>query len=202
MLQIFLGNLITLSSDGMCSSFDALGVGLFSEGCYRFEKRIYIPLPGIEARKRMFELHVGTTPCELSQKDYRVLAERTEGCVCHISLSGYSRSDILCFVFFSYSGSDISIVVRDALMQPVRKVISATHFKTVDCNECTKWTPCSPADPGAVEKSWSEVESDELLEPPLKLRDFLTSLDSVRPTVTEGDIKRHDDWTKESGTLT
>jgi SpoVK/Ycf46/Vps4 family AAA+-type ATPase len=48
---------------------------------FRFEKRIYIPLPGIEARKRMFELHVGTTPCELSQKDYRVLAERTEGSV-------------------------------------------------------------------------------------------------------------------------
>ena len=30
-----------------------------------------------------------------------------------------------------YSGSDISIVVRDALMQPVRKVIGATHFKRV-----------------------------------------------------------------------
>jgi vacuolar protein-sorting-associated protein 4 len=87
-------------------------------------------------------------------------------------------------------------------MQPVRKVISATHFKPVDHSECTKWTPCSPADQDAVEKSWSEVESDELLEPPLRLRDFLTSLDSVRPTVTEGDIKRHDDWTKESGTLT
>ena len=32
-----------------------------------------------------------------------------------------------------YSGADISIVVRDALMEPVRKVQSATHFKTVVC---------------------------------------------------------------------
>jgi AAA+ superfamily predicted ATPase len=45
----------------------------------RFEKRIYIPLPGVDARKRMFELHVGNTPCELTLKDYRELAEQTEG---------------------------------------------------------------------------------------------------------------------------
>jgi vacuolar protein-sorting-associated protein 4 len=45
----------------------------------RFEKRIYIPLPGPDARRRMFEIHVGTTPCELEPKDYRLLAERTEG---------------------------------------------------------------------------------------------------------------------------
>ena len=30
-----------------------------------------------------------------------------------------------------FSGSDVSILVRDALMQPVRKVQSATHFKKV-----------------------------------------------------------------------
>lgn len=45
----------------------------------RFEKRIYIPLPGPDARKRMFEIHVGSTPCELEPKDYRLLADRTEG---------------------------------------------------------------------------------------------------------------------------
>ncbi|KAF8839932.1 AAA-domain-containing protein [Paxillus ammoniavirescens] len=143
----------------------------------RFEKRVYIPLPGIEARKRMFEIHIGSTPCHLEAKDYRTLAERTEG----------------------YSGSDISIVVRDALMQPVRKVISATHFKPSSSSGKVKWTPCSPGDPEAVEKSWSEIESDELIEPQLRLQDFVKSLESTRPTVTEADIKRHDDWTKESG---
>ncbi|KAH7910009.1 AAA-domain-containing protein [Hygrophoropsis aurantiaca] len=144
----------------------------------RFEKRIHIPLPGPDARKRMFEIHVGSTPCELSREDYRALAEQTEG----------------------YSGSDISIVVRDALMQPVRKVISATHFKPIPAGgHKEKWTPCSPGDPEAVEKTWSDVDSDELVEPPLRFPDFLKSLASVRPTVTEADIKRHDDWTKDSG---
>jgi hypothetical protein len=31
----------------------------------------------------MFELHVGNTPCELTQKDYRYLAEHTEKSVIH-----------------------------------------------------------------------------------------------------------------------
>ena len=30
-----------------------------------------------------------------------------------------------------YSGADVSVVVRDALMQPVRKVQNATHFRKV-----------------------------------------------------------------------
>ncbi|KAF8919423.1 AAA-domain-containing protein [Mucidula mucida] len=143
----------------------------------RFEKRIYIPLPGRDARRDMFQLHVGTTPCELTTKDYRLLASKTDG----------------------YSGSDIAIVVRDALMQPVRKVISATHFKKVTEDGKAKLTPCSPGDPEAEEKTWTDIESDELMEPPLTLKDFLRSMDTVRPTVTADDIKKHDEWTKESG---
>ncbi|KAG9047038.1 Vacuolar protein sorting-associated protein 4 [Tulasnella sp. UAMH 9824] len=150
----------------------------------RFEKRIYIPLPGAEARKRMFELNVGTTPCELSSQDYRHLAERTDG----------------------YSGSDIAIVVRDALMQPVRKVLAATHFKAVqapsndDPNKIvTKYTPCSPGDPQAVEKSWTDVGQDELQEPPLTVNDFVRAISIVRPTVTADDIKKHIEWTQDAG---
>ena len=30
-----------------------------------------------------------------------------------------------------YTGADIVIVVRDALMEPVRKIQNATHFKRV-----------------------------------------------------------------------
>lgn len=89
-------------------------------------------------------------------------------------------------------------------MQPVRKVINATHFKRVPSpnnDDTIKWTPCSPGGAGAVEKSWTEIESDELQEPPLRLVDFLKSLASVRPTVTESDVRKHDQWTQESGAL-
>ena len=75
----------------------------------RFEKRIYIPLPEEHARTFMFKLHLGTTANTLTEQDFKTLGQRTEG----------------------YSGADVGIVVRDALMQPVRKVQTATHFKRV-----------------------------------------------------------------------
>lgn len=87
-------------------------------------------------------------------------------------------------------------------MQPVRKVLSATHFKQVPdpINQSKlKWTPCSPGDPDAVEKSWTTVDSDDLLEPPLAKPDFVRAVEMVRPTVTEEDIRKHDKWTNDSG---
>ena len=74
-----------------------------------FERRIYIPLPDVNARAKMFPLNLGNTPHELTPAHFRKLAERTEG----------------------YSGADIAVLVRDALMEPVRKVQQATHFKQV-----------------------------------------------------------------------
>ncbi|KAI5475959.1 hypothetical protein MNV49_000566 [Pseudohyphozyma bogoriensis] len=151
----------------------------------RFEKRIYIPLPEPDARKRMFELNVGSTPCTLTQAEYRELANKTEG----------------------YSGSDLAVVVRDALMQPVRKVLSATHFKEVmvpvpDSDPPTtvkKLTPCSPGDPAAQEKTWNDVSTDELQEPPLGYSDFIRAVQSARPTVTKDDIVKHIEFANEGG---
>jgi len=132
----------------------------------------------------MFELNVGTTPCQLTPKEYRELALQTEG----------------------YSGSDIAVIVRDALMQPVRKVLGATHFKPVQVPSpddpsiiLNKLTPCSPGAPGAIEKAWTDVNSDELLEPPLTIADFVKAISVNRKTVTDADVRRHIAFTDESG---
>ncbi|KAJ2454090.1 Vacuolar protein sorting-associated protein 4B [Coemansia sp. RSA 2336] len=158
----------------------------------RFEKRIYIPLPDLAARARMFQLHIGNTPCTLTQRDYRMLAERTEG----------------------YSGSDIAVIVRDALMQPIRKVQVATHFKRVrgpvargspDASQQQQqqqreyWTPCSPGDPQAVEKTWKEVGSDDLWEPELTSTDFVKAVMNSRPTVNAKDLEKHIEFTNDFG---
>jgi len=44
-----------------------------------------------------------------------------------------------------------------------------------------------------------EVESDQLLEPPLVLKDFIKAVRNARPTVSQEDLKRNEEWTKEFG---
>lgn len=125
----------------------------------------------------MFELAVGSTPCELNAGDYKRLAGLSEG----------------------YSGSDIAIAVQDALMQPVRKIQTATHYKKVTVDGQEKLTPCSPGDAGAMEMDWTQVDSEQLQEPPLNLKDFEKAIRTARPTVSGEDLKRNAEWTKEFG---
>ncbi|OQD75945.1 hypothetical protein PENDEC_c005G02818 [Penicillium decumbens] len=143
----------------------------------RFQRRVHISLPDINARMKMFMLGVGSTPCHMTQADYRSLAEMSEG----------------------YSGSDISIAVQDALMQPIRKIQTATHYKKVTHEGAEKLTPCSPGDAGAMEMTWLSVEADALLEPPLVLKDFIKAVRNSRPTVSHEDLMRNSEWTKEFG---
>ena len=151
----------------------------------RFEKRIYIPLPEEMPRRLMFELNIGNTPCELKTEDLNQLAKMTEG----------------------YSGADISIVVREALMMPIRKVQTATHFKKVrgpmpsDPTQTVDdlYTPCSPQEPDAKEMSWMEVPGDRLLEPCITMQDFVKSLVNTRPTVSNKDLKQFEDFTRDFG---
>lgn len=43
------------------------------------------------------------------------------------------------------------------------------------------------------------MDGDELLEPPLKVRDFVKAIKSSRPTVSGEDLTKNADWTKEFG---
>ncbi|XP_023930784.1 vacuolar protein sorting-associated protein 4A isoform X2 [Lingula anatina] len=141
-----------------------------------FEKKIYIPLPEAPARATMFQLHLGNTPNSLTQENFRELGLRTEG----------------------YSGADISIVVKNTLMQPLRKLQTATHFKRVRgpsrdnsgviVNDLL--TPCSPGDPQAVEMNWMDVPGDKLFEPVVSMNDMLMSLAVTKPTVHKADLDK------------
>jgi len=140
------------------------------------KKRIYIPLPEEQARTGMFRSNLGETPNSLTDADFKVLGKKTEG----------------------YSGADISILVRDALMQPVRKVQMATHFRQVRGPSRSDpsviiddlLTPCSPSTPGAIEMTWVDVPGDKLYEPPVSMNDMLKSLATSKPTVNEDDMKK------------
>ena len=90
----------------------------------RFEKRIYIPLPEAPARATMFRLNLGTTPHNLSDDDFKRLGKDAVG----------------------MSGSDIGVVVREALMEPLRICRTAKFFKkdakTGQYAPCADDPPC------------------------------------------------------------
>ncbi|KAH7715266.1 VPS-4 protein [Aphelenchoides avenae] len=141
----------------------------------RFEKRIYIPLPDVVARERMFRLGVGSAPNELNDDDYKFLAENTKG----------------------YSGHDISMVVRDALMQPVRKVQAATHFKMVvqikqqkekEVYSSLLLAPCDASDPHGSPMTWESVPPERLFEPVLEQMDIVRSLWMTKPSVSAEEL--------------
>ena len=73
----------------------------------RFERRIYISLPEYEARLGMLKNGMKNNPNTLEEEDFDFFAKKTE----------------------MFSGSDIAILIRDAVYEPVRRLQTATHFK-------------------------------------------------------------------------
>ncbi|ODA83480.1 hypothetical protein RJ55_01994 [Drechmeria coniospora] len=143
----------------------------------RFQRRVHIGLPDINGRARMFKLAIGDTDTALQSSDYNVLAAKSDG----------------------FSGSDITNVVQQALMRPVRKILQATHFKPVMKDGKRMLTPCSPGDADRMEMTYDDVNSDELLAPDVMLKDFELALDDSHPTVSNDDIEKQIDWTNEFG---
>lgn len=148
----------------------------------RFDKRIYIPLPEPPARAVMFKIHLGDTPNDLTQADFEELASKTEG----------------------FSGSDVSVVVKDVLMEPVRKTQEATHFKTAKGPDgSTQLVPCSPGDPEGFAATLTQLAEEgkaaQIMPPRISKRDFDKVLIRARPTVSKQDLEVYVKFTAEFG---
>lgn len=74
----------------------------------RFERKILVPMPNKETRQKIMQLHAGNQHT-LTDKDWSYIAGQTEG----------------------YSGSDLSTLINDGLMRPIKEIQKATHFKKV-----------------------------------------------------------------------
>jgi len=66
----------------------------------RFEKKVYVPLPDLQARIGIFKIHTAGVNSALTEEDYVELGVRSEG----------------------YSGRDISNVCREVIMMPIREL--------------------------------------------------------------------------------
>jgi vacuolar protein-sorting-associated protein 4 len=143
----------------------------------RFQKKIYISLPEANARKLMLKLNLGDTYNDLTDEQFKILGDLTDG----------------------YSGSDIYNLTQDAIYGPLRKCQRATHFKYLDAQQ--HLVPCSPSDQGAMEMKINDIPNPEkLVAPVVTFEDFILSLQKMKPTVSKEDLKRQDEFTKEFGT--
>ncbi|XP_055833850.1 protein SUPPRESSOR OF K(+) TRANSPORT GROWTH DEFECT 1 isoform X1 [Solanum dulcamara] len=144
----------------------------------RFDKRIYIPLPDLKARQHMFKVHLGDTPHNLSESDFEDLARKTEG----------------------FSGSDVSVCVKDVLFEPVRKTQDAAFFTQTSNGT---WIPCGPKQRGAEQTTMQELAAkglaSQIIPPPITKTDFDKVLARQRPTVSKSDLEVHNRFTKEFG---
>ncbi|KAF2318328.1 hypothetical protein GH714_005270 [Hevea brasiliensis] len=83
------------------------------------------------------QVHLGDTPHNLTESDFEHLAQKTE----------------------SFSGSDISICVKDVLFEPVRKTRDAKYFMETSDGI---WFPCEPTQQGAVKITLEELDAQGL----------------------------------------
>lgn len=158
----------------------------------RFEKRVYIPLPDKDSRSLMVKLNLGDTPNDLTEEDYDKLGKITEGA----------------------SGSDIKILVKEALMQPLRTCQKAQQFLPmgdflVPCPQypnCGKCPPKLSRDPpgkdytckhcGAVRMQLWDIPPDKLKAPDVSIMDFETVLKHSFMTVSQEELEKYTEWTK------
>jgi vacuolar protein-sorting-associated protein 4 len=141
----------------------------------RFDKRIYIPLPDEHCRKEMIVSNIGKEATDLSKKDVMDLAKKTEG----------------------YSAADVSIMVRNAMMEPVRRLMKANYFKD---NPDGTISPAQPNDPGARKLTLFELEHPEKLAVPhVDKTDFEKSIAQTKPSVSKKELLEHEQFTKEFG---
>ncbi|MHA1909704.1 MAG: AAA family ATPase [Candidatus Thorarchaeota archaeon] len=114
----------------------------------RFEKRIQVPLPNKVAREKIFEIHMDDIEIA-PEVDYSELSDLSEG----------------------YSGRDLSIVCKEAAMEPIRD----------------------------LQISGRMDEEEEIVElRKVSREDFLDAIENIRPATSPEDLKKYTDWAEGS----
>lgn len=161
----------------------------------RFQKRIYIPLPNKHARKKIIQSYLSKCDNCVEDNELDQLALLTEG----------------------FSGSDISNLMKDALMEPIRKLQHAKQFILKDNNKwsiCEYYPNCPQCPPdltsepsmnkectncGAVRKDLFDINENDIEIPIISYQDIRNSMKNITKTVSDSDLKKYEDWTLQYG---
>ena len=143
-----------------------------------FQKKIYIPLPELNARKIMIHFNLKDFQHNITDEQIEYLAKNTE--------------------FFSCS--DIYSISQDAYYEPFRKCQKAEYFKKIKGNNSLEWnyTPCQKNESGAIKMKMSEITDPKTILPPkLNFEDFKKVLVRTRPAVGPDDLKKYEKYNEE-----
>lgn len=143
----------------------------------RLHQRIYIPLPNQSIREKLIRKLLETIPNRLDDDEFYYLANQTEG----------------------FSCSDLSYYVRDVSYFWIKESISTKSFKIIDYlpNGDPIYQPCLRTDLDRIEKDISDIKSNQILLPKLKLDDFEKVLSKTKPSVQIEDIKKYEEFRRE-----
>lgn len=143
----------------------------------RFQKRIYIPLPGAETREKVLKIHSRDNQVDLTEDEWRELAMKTEG----------------------FSGSDLSTVVLGALFEPIREMQTATHWRLTADN---KLTPCAEGEfTDSFHANITDLPPEKVQLRGVQMKDFLRALASCRQTVTQTELEHFKEFTNKYGLI-
>lgn len=143
----------------------------------RFEKRILIPLPDVEARLALLKNRMKNETHTLTDDDFMSVAQRTD----------------------YYSGSDLSALIKNACYEPLRRFQNATHFKQGTINGKSGWIACYPNEPGATPMQLGQLKSDQILKGEVDMDAFNKAINNTKPTVGPSELVKFDEWTKQFG---
>ena len=143
----------------------------------RFEKRIFIGLPTAADRATMALSKAAGMRHMLTADDFTTIGNASDG----------------------YSGADMATVVREAIMQPVRTMLGATHFAVSTDADGKEWfTPVPPSN-SARAMSWLAVPQGQLRDVPVTMTDFEHALRVVKPSVGANEVTQYTAFTQTYG---
>jgi len=143
----------------------------------RFEKRIYLALPDRKAREKLLEIFTGDIDLELQLPELEDFLNRTEG----------------------YSGSDIHTCVSDALLEPIRELQEATHWRWSE--DKSSLTPCDASALDAVALRINNIPHEKVQPRCVNHNDLLKSLAANHSTITFEELQRYLEFTNTYGQM-
>lgn len=144
----------------------------------RFERRVYIPLPDIEAREYLLRNKLKGLDKGLKDEDFKNVAAKTDG----------------------YSGADLEILCRDAAFQPLKLAQKTTKFREVIVDGVKKYIPLDMNAKGNfVQRTVYQLEDHSLLLPEITSEDMERAVAKAKPSVSKADLKEYEEWTKQFG---